>query len=471
MPAVAEQEEVQTTRTVRTEIQLPSYLPQQQLIAEDGARYKVVRAGRRFGKSRFGLIASTLGHGPLTEPGVQMSRLRKGVAQGGWVDWIAPDYGQAEAIWEEEIVPRFEDRVGVALSTRQRTIRIGKGRLRIRSAENINRLRGGQLDGVVVDEAAYLKLNYAWRRVLRPMLTDRRGWAIFIGTTNIGSDFNGLAGEVEEDERRAADEAGYKRRRPNYKAWHFRTRDNPLLDPEEIDELLAEYPPGSAEALQELDAELLEMIGDLFKDEYFHHYDQANQHAMWIGGVRYPFIEVEIYADLATSLKERTDYTAFTVAGLTAREVNGQRRAGMLDITNERMEAPDQIDRLAALIDQWQPARVLIEATQYQLSAVQHLRKARPRTSIEAFYPKGDKRARAVSFAAAMARSDVFWPPEATAPGWYSVARKQLLKFPNGKKDSTLPEDHDDIVDTGSMLGLRLERQSQYWRPVKVRGR
>jgi phage terminase large subunit len=42
-------------------------------------------------------------------------------------------------------------------------------------------LRGIYLDGVVMDEVADMRPN-VWGEVIRPTLTDRLGWAVFIGT-------------------------------------------------------------------------------------------------------------------------------------------------------------------------------------------------------------------------------------------------------------------------------------------------
>jgi hypothetical protein len=53
--------------------------------------------------------------------------------------------------------------------------------LRIYGADNPDALRGPYLDGVVLDEFADMRPE-VWFEVLRPMLADRRGWAVFIGT-------------------------------------------------------------------------------------------------------------------------------------------------------------------------------------------------------------------------------------------------------------------------------------------------
>lgn len=53
--------------------------------------------------------------------------------------------------------------------------------MRLFGADNPDALRGLRFDGVVLDEVADMK-PFVWEEVVRPALSDRRGWAIFIGT-------------------------------------------------------------------------------------------------------------------------------------------------------------------------------------------------------------------------------------------------------------------------------------------------
>ena len=57
----------------------------------------------------------------------------------------------------------------------------GRSRIRIFGADNPDALRGAYLDGVVLDEVAQMKPE-VWGEVIQPMLADRKGWALFIGT-------------------------------------------------------------------------------------------------------------------------------------------------------------------------------------------------------------------------------------------------------------------------------------------------
>lgn len=439
-------------------ITIPKPLSNQKPILDSAARFKIVRAGRRFGKSRLGLRASILGHGPMTDyPNEHNVRrpLRRGVIDGGTIAWIAPTYTQARAIWVEEIVPRFAGKNHCRLNEAQKTLTVGAGRLLLRSAESIDSIRGLKLDGVVNDEGAFFNLEYALHRVIRPALIDRNGWSLTVSSTNIGSYFNRLIGEIERGERG-----------PEWETWRGYTRDNPRLSPEEIDAMYAEFPPGSTDLLQELEAELLEAHGTLFKAEYFKHYTSADRNAMYLDNTRFNFQGIHMYVDLAATIKTSSDFTAAIVAGITAPFPNLPKRAGVLDVRNEKLEGPESLDFICKLIDQWAPTVVGIESVGYQITAVQELQKRRPRVDIVPVRVDTDKRARAIPFAAAMARGDVFWPQHAS---FMPLVTAQYLKFPNGKEGSPHADEHDDIVDVGSMLATQLFRvNSPIWTMSRV---
>jgi hypothetical protein len=55
------------------------------------------------------------------------------------------------------------------------------GQVRLYGADNPDALRGIYLDGVVLDEYADMDPR-VWSEIIRPALTDRQGWAVFIGT-------------------------------------------------------------------------------------------------------------------------------------------------------------------------------------------------------------------------------------------------------------------------------------------------
>lgn len=96
--------------------------------------------------------------------------------------YIAPTYAQAKDVaWE--YLKKFTS--GIPLTDSHETeLRVdlpNGARIRLYGAENFDRMRGIYLDGVVMDEVGDMDPD-AWTAVIRPALSDRRGWAIFIGT-------------------------------------------------------------------------------------------------------------------------------------------------------------------------------------------------------------------------------------------------------------------------------------------------
>jgi phage terminase large subunit len=63
------------------------------------------------------------------------------------------------------------------------------GRVRIHEADYPDRLRGGYLDGAVLDEYADIRPSVLGT-VIRPMLADRHGWLTLIGTPKRRNDFH-----------------------------------------------------------------------------------------------------------------------------------------------------------------------------------------------------------------------------------------------------------------------------------------
>lgn len=96
--------------------------------------------------------------------------------------YVAPYYAQAKDVaWM--YLKRFTAPIPGATSHEQE-LRVdfpNGGRVRLYGADNYDRMRGIYLDGVVLDEPADFH-PAAWPEVIRPRLSDRGGWATFIGT-------------------------------------------------------------------------------------------------------------------------------------------------------------------------------------------------------------------------------------------------------------------------------------------------
>lgn len=426
----------------------------------DPARFKLLRCGRRWGKSKLIVNAAVMGHGPQLPTG---RRKWLGISDGPRIriGWIVPSTPQVKPLWEEEIRSRFDGKYGVTLNNSDKTLSLnGGGILQVLSAEAINARRGSKWHGLIIDEAAFMDLGYVWKRFARPTLADYIGWAIIASTTDLGSYFNELSSLVEAEDSTL---------RPVWASFQGRMEDNPTITTEEARQIRSEYPPNSSEAQQELDAELLDVQGDLFKLEYFQYYKSADAQGMTLWNNEYVrFTEIRVYADLAASMKQTADYTSIFVVGLSAPDPKqfGRRKAGIIYVENQRITGPTQIALLARIVDLFGPSCTKIESNQYQMTAVQHLKAQRPHANVQASNTDTDKRTRALPMASAMARGDVFWNPHAS---WFLDLQRQYLRFPKGKNGLKV-EDHDDMVDCGSLLAVDLASSSTPWRIRKTSG-
>jgi hypothetical protein len=106
--------------------------------------------------------------------------------------YIAPFYAQAKDIaWG--YLKRFSSVIPGAVAHEQE-LRVdypNGGRVRLYGADNYERLRGIYLDGVVPDEYGDMDPR-VWPEVIRPALSDRKGWAAFIGTPKGRNHFSDL---------------------------------------------------------------------------------------------------------------------------------------------------------------------------------------------------------------------------------------------------------------------------------------
>lgn len=103
----------------------------------------------------------------------------------GMFVYLAPFLKQAKAIAWARLKEKLEPlrRVGYCdIHEGELFVRFPNGSLiRIFGADNPDAMRGLRLDGVVVDEVADIKPEL-WFDILQPALSDRLGWALFIGT-------------------------------------------------------------------------------------------------------------------------------------------------------------------------------------------------------------------------------------------------------------------------------------------------
>jgi len=136
-------------------------------IANDNHRFRVVVAGRRFGKTHLS-IRELAYHARLPD--------RK-------VFYIAPSYRMAKQIVWDKLKYRLMD-LNWVQKTNESDLSIeliNGSKISLRGADNYDSLRGVGLDFVVFDEFAMIDPK-AWSEVIRPTLSDTGGSALFIST-------------------------------------------------------------------------------------------------------------------------------------------------------------------------------------------------------------------------------------------------------------------------------------------------
>lgn len=141
--------------------------------------------------------------------------------------YVAPFLSQAkEVAWE--YLKRYAKPVTRAANESELWVELVNGaRIRIHGADNPDRLRGGYLSGVVLDEYADMRSG-VWGEVIRPMLADKGGWAVFIGTPKGKNEFYRVWQRRDED---------------NWFGLILRASETGILSPGELNDAAGEMTP------------------------------------------------------------------------------------------------------------------------------------------------------------------------------------------------------------------------------------
>lgn len=185
--------------------------PCQKKIDQDASRFKIIRAGRKFGKSTYGIY----------------SAIRHAGKPNSVVWFCGPTYRQSKLIaWKDfkiflpkEVLAKKPNETDLFF-----TLKNGS-EIYVMGADNPDSLRGPAPDHVVLEEVA-MQQREAWYEVIRPNLTARQGSADFITTPKGFNWFKDL-----EDNARVLIRAGSL----DWAVFHHTIYDNPHIPREEIE--------------------------------------------------------------------------------------------------------------------------------------------------------------------------------------------------------------------------------------------
>ncbi len=160
----------------------------QMAVFHNPARFRVVVAGRCFGKTQLSLL----------------EMLRAAERPNSRIWYVGPNAEQAKRILWERLKSVTRDLViSRPLETELNVKLKGNSTIGIRGADNPDSIRGNGLDFVVLDEFASMQPT-TWTKVLRPALADRKGRALFLGTPAGSNHFYELYKKAQTDPEWAA---------------------------------------------------------------------------------------------------------------------------------------------------------------------------------------------------------------------------------------------------------------------------
>ena len=211
--------------------------PAQLSIFNSEARFKVVAAGRRFGKSR---LAAWI---------LLIKALQSDSKD---VFYIGPTFQQAKDIMWSMLKELGQDIIIDAYENTARLTLVNGRKIFLKGSDRPDTLRGVGLAYVVLDEYASMKPN-VWEQIIRPTLADVKGGALFIGTPAGKNHFYELYNEAKKED--------------DWETFSYNSTDNPYIDDEEIE--AARKSMSSMAFRQEFEASFETFTGGIFKEDWF----------------------------------------------------------------------------------------------------------------------------------------------------------------------------------------------------------
>lgn len=320
--------------TMKRRVTLPPFHENQLIVVNNNARFKVVAAGRRFGKSRMALFIC----------------LDAAINFGLTVWWISPTYNNVNEHWRiaTAMVGDLPSYKNVSQKYMEFHYKDKRGSLSFKSGDRPDNLRGAGIDLVVIDEAAFVPA-ILWEAVVRPSLSDRRGRAYLISTPN------GVGNWFHNAYLRGIDPTNN-----DWQSFHFTTADNKSI-------------PGIEDEVRQAKEELSDLR---FREEYLAEFVD------YAGGVFFNLEQAATITQILTSpapdriysagidLGRRGDFTAINLMDITDRKDAFQ----VSLIRFQDVGFNIQTDRIRAILDLWDPI-TFMESNSISMPIVEELSK------------------------------------------------------------------------------------------------
>jgi predicted phage terminase large subunit-like protein len=378
-----------------------SLFPWQQEVWESEARFRVIAAGRRTGKSR--LAAYLLLFHAIT-----------GDRRADYI-YVAPTQGQARDIMWKLLIELGE---GIITGTHVNNLEITLANgavIRLKGGDRPDTMRGLSIAMIVLDEYADIK-EQVWEEILRPALADRKGLALFIGTPKGRNHFYELYKKAEFGA-------------VNHAAFHYTSYDNPLIDPQEIEDAKATM--SSHAFRQEFMASFESAGSEMFQEEWIIFEEKEP-----VGGDYYIAVDPAGFVQPGQRKNKKLDDTAIAVVKA------GEYGWWVRDIIHGRWSLDETTRKIFDAVATYRPARVGIErgiAQQAIMSPLQDMQRRTGRYFPVEMLTHGNKNKIDRVMWALQGRFEK-GQVKLNTGDWNATFLDQLYQFPD-------PLTHDDLLD------------------------
>lgn len=235
--------------------------PKQMEVYKSKARFRVVVAGRRWGKSQLSKV-------------LMITKAANKPKQKIW--YVAPTYRMAKQILWTDLLDAIPKKWIKKINETTLTILFVNGsRIELKGADKADSLRGVGIHFLVLDEFQDMS-EETWTQVLRPTLADTGGHAIFIGTPKAYNQLYALY-KLGQDPRKV--------RADQWQSWQFPTITSPFIPLSEIAAARADMDEKSFK--QEFEASFETMSGRVYypfdRNEHVGQYPFNPKLPIWIG--------------------------------------------------------------------------------------------------------------------------------------------------------------------------------------------
>lgn len=297
-------------------IPIPEPHPAEAEILAARRRYRVVFAGRRFGKTEVGVDA--VQGAMINEPGLYW-----------WVglSWRSASLKRAWRLFKRRLRHVPGHRIREVDKEIHIPVKGQEPQVWLRTAENLESLAGEGLRGVVLDEFTLMR-EEVWTEFIYPSLSDYGGWALFLGVPK-GKNWGWRLWLKGRDKANL-----------DWQSWQFPTAANPYIPASEIERARENLPERIFR--QEYLAEVVTDAGGIFRG---------------------------VMAAATADVQEPKDDHQY-VFGVDWGKHNDFTVISVLDVTDDSMVAMDrfnqidyafQVKRLESLCERFRPAAIIAE--------------------------------------------------------------------------------------------------------------